>query len=234
MNDTVQGNILFGAPLDAERYARVVTACQLDDDIAFAAERPMTEIGERGITISGGQKQRISIARAAYSEASVVLLDDPLSAMDAHVGGNLFNQCIMKEICDRAFRTNQLQFAPRSDRIYFLRDGAITESGTFKELMKIDGGDFAALYAHVSSGIERQMFNEGGAAAAAPAPTPRAPPAPPQPSPAYVEKYKAEKVAKPNGAANGAERTPHPRLLPRPKSLARPTRASRATRPSCW
>ena len=111
MNDTVQGNILFGAPLDAERYARVVTACQLDDDIASLPSGHTTEIGERGITISGGQKQRISIARAAYSEASVVLLDDPLSAMDAHVGGNLFNQCIMKEIAGatRVFCTNQLQ-----------------------------------------------------------------------------------------------------------------------------
>ena len=91
--------------------------------------------------------------------------------MDAHVGGNLFNQCIMKEIAGatRVFCTNQLQFAPRSDRIYFLRDGAITESGTFKELMKIEGGDFAALYAHVSSGIERQMSNEA-------APPPRPPP----------------------------------------------------------
>ena len=139
----------------------MVTACQLDDDIASLPSGHTTEIGERGITISGGQKQRISIARAAYSEASVVLLDDPLSAMDAHVGGNLFNQCIMKEIAGatRVFCTNQLQFAPRSDRIYFLRDGAITESGTFKELMKIEGGDFAALYAHVSSGIELSLIH---------------------------------------------------------------------------
>ncbi len=52
----------------------------------------LTEIGERGITISGGQKQRLNIARAIYFDADIVLMDDPLSAVDAHVGRHIFRQ----------------------------------------------------------------------------------------------------------------------------------------------
>ena len=71
-----------------------------------------TEVGEKGVTISGGQKQRIALARAAYSEADVVVFDDPLSAMDAHVGSEVFNNCFLKLMKDktRIFMTNQLQY----------------------------------------------------------------------------------------------------------------------------
>jgi ATP-binding cassette, subfamily C (CFTR/MRP), member 1 len=55
----------------------------------------MTEIGEKGINISGGQKSRVALARAVYSDAGVFLLDDPLSAVDAHVGQKLFEGCIL-------------------------------------------------------------------------------------------------------------------------------------------
>ena len=67
---------------------------QLEPDLLILPNGDNTEIGDRGITLSGGQKQRVSIARAVYSDADVVLLDDPLSAVDSHVGRALFDECI--------------------------------------------------------------------------------------------------------------------------------------------
>ena len=53
-----------------------------------------TEIGEKGVNLSGGQRQRVALARACYAQADVVLLDDPLSAVDAHVGRHLLDSCV--------------------------------------------------------------------------------------------------------------------------------------------
>ena len=92
MNATVQENILFGAALEPELSAATLAACALDADLAALPAGDQTEIGERGITISGGQRQRVAIARAVYAQADVVLLDDPLSAMDAHVGGHVYRE----------------------------------------------------------------------------------------------------------------------------------------------
>lgn len=76
------------------RYAKVLQACCLDADVTQLPAGDMTEIGEKGINLSGGQKARVALARAVYSNASVLLLDDPLSAVDAHVGQALFEGCI--------------------------------------------------------------------------------------------------------------------------------------------
>ncbi len=84
--------MLLGAPLDPERYRTALEAAQLGPDLAILPNGDLTEIGDRGITLSGGQKQRVSIARAVYADADVYLLDDPLSAVDSHVGRALFEQ----------------------------------------------------------------------------------------------------------------------------------------------
>ena len=94
LNDTVKGNVLFGRDLDAARYAGVVYSSALAADLAQLPNGDMSEVGERGINLSGGQKARISLARAVYFDADIVLLDDPLSAVDAHVGKHLFQVCI--------------------------------------------------------------------------------------------------------------------------------------------
>ncbi|KAF4071490.1 hypothetical protein AMELA_G00273860 [Ameiurus melas] len=93
-NATVKDNILFGSDEDEQKFQTVVEACALQPDLELLPGGAQTEIGEKGINLSGGQKQRVSLARAAYSSADVFLLDDPLSAVDAHVGKHLFERVI--------------------------------------------------------------------------------------------------------------------------------------------
>lgn len=102
----------------------------------------MTEIGERGITISGGQKQRLNIARAIYFDADIVLMDDPLSAVDAHVGRHIFDNAILgllKDKC-RILATHQLWVLSRCDRIIWMEGGRIQAIDTFENLMSSSEG----------------------------------------------------------------------------------------------
>lgn len=85
-NATLEDNILFGKPMDRKRYNQVIAACALKPDIEMLPGGDQTEIGEKGINLSGGQKQRVSLARAVYNDADCYFLDDPLSAVDSHVG----------------------------------------------------------------------------------------------------------------------------------------------------
>ncbi|KAH8927089.1 hypothetical protein BT69DRAFT_1258598 [Atractiella rhizophila] len=87
---TVRDNILFGSPFDQKRYDDVVEACALKPDLKLLDLGDMTEIGEKGVSLSGGQKARIALARAVYSRAKLLLLDDTLSAVDTHVGAHIF------------------------------------------------------------------------------------------------------------------------------------------------
>jgi ATP-binding cassette subfamily C (CFTR/MRP) protein 1 len=136
-NASIRDNILFGKPYDAQFYSDVVRACALLPDFDALPGGDLTEIGERGITLSGGQKQRINIARAIYSDAGIILLDDPLSAVDSHVGAHIFNEAIcglLRNKC-RVLATHQLHFISRCDRIVWMVDGRITAVGTFQHLM---------------------------------------------------------------------------------------------------
>lgn len=94
MNATVRENVLFGSKYEEGFYTTTIRACGLDQDLSMLAHGDMTEIGEKGINLSGGQRQRISIARAVYSRAEIYLLDDSLSAVDAHVGKHIFDHVI--------------------------------------------------------------------------------------------------------------------------------------------
>ena len=96
-------------------------------------------IGERGINLSGGQRQRICLARAVYSEAKIVLLDDPLSAVDAHVGHHLLANCILAGPLasrTRILVTHNLEVLPSADLILVMDhdkngDGHIVQQGTY-------------------------------------------------------------------------------------------------------
>lgn len=91
-NLTLRDNILFGEKLDEKRYVQTLSGCQLESDLAMMAAGDMSEIGERGINLSGGQKARLSLARAVYANPDIILLDDPISALDAIVKKKIFKQ----------------------------------------------------------------------------------------------------------------------------------------------
>eukprot|EP00850_Spirogloea_muscicola_P011143 SM000068S20575 [mRNA] locus=s68:197067:208001:- [translate_table: standard] len=94
LNDTIQNNILFGSVHKPERYAAVTAACALDHDIAELPAGHETEIGERGVNLSGGQKARVSLARACYSAAPILFLDDPLAAVDVTTARHLMERIL--------------------------------------------------------------------------------------------------------------------------------------------
>lgn len=135
-NATVRDNILFGSPFQPVRYDEAIKVTALQHDLDLLPGGDLTEIGERGVNISGGQKQRVSMARAVYSNSDVYIFDDPLSALDAHVGRQVFDQCIKDKLREktRVLVTNQLHFLPNVDRIILVHEGMIKEEGTFEEL----------------------------------------------------------------------------------------------------
>ncbi|KAM9817342.1 ATP-binding cassette sub-family C member 12-like [Neosynchiropus ocellatus] len=138
---SVRENILMGEDLDQDKYERVVDACSLRADLKILPYGDQTEIGERGLNLSGGQKQRISLARAVYSNKDIYLLDDPLSAVDAHVGKHIFQECVKKELRGKSVLlvTHQLQYLEFCDNILLLEDGQVREAGSHQALMKANG-----------------------------------------------------------------------------------------------
>jgi len=136
-NATAKENIMFGKPFRRDWYDKVVEACALLPDFEMLPHGDLTEIGERGITVSGGQKQRLNIARAIYFDTEIVLLDDPLSAVDAHVGRHIMDKAIcglLKDKC-RILATHQLWVLNRCDRIIWMEGGRIQAIDTFDNLM---------------------------------------------------------------------------------------------------
>lgn len=136
-NATVRENILFGKDMNKSWYNKVIDACALRPDLDMLPNGDQTEIGERGITVSGGQKQRMNIARAIYFDADLILMDDPLSAVDAHVGRHIFDNAIMGLLKDKAriLATHQLWVLNRCDRIIWMEEGKIQAIDTFSNLM---------------------------------------------------------------------------------------------------
>lgn len=170
MNATLKDNIIFGRELEQKDYKRVIKACALESDLAMLPNGDQTEIGERGINLSGGQKQRVNLARCVYLDHDIVLMDDPLSAVDAHVGKYLFEQCICGALANktRVLVTHQLHFLSRADFIVVLANGHITEQGTFKELIG-KKGEFQRLMASYGGQEEESLVTDEGNAASVPA-----------------------------------------------------------------
>ncbi|KAJ0292060.1 hypothetical protein CBS470a_003113 [Colletotrichum nupharicola] len=119
-NATVKENIIFGRGFDRSLYDRVTQACALLPDFKMLPNGDETEIGERGITVSGGQKQRINIARAIYFNADIILMDDPLSAVDAEVGRHVMEEAICGLL---------------ANKIIWLDGGRVKADGTYHDLM---------------------------------------------------------------------------------------------------
>ncbi|XP_022093816.1 ATP-binding cassette sub-family C member 9-like isoform X2 [Acanthaster planci] len=139
LNMSLKENILFGQPFNHKRYRRVISACALQPDIDMLPAGDQTEIGEKGINMSGGQKQRISVARAMYSRRDIVLLDDPLSALDVHVGSHLFQHGIMGNLLKKKktviLVTHQLQYLAHADKILLMKEGRVAQEGMLEDIM---------------------------------------------------------------------------------------------------
>jgi ATP-binding cassette subfamily C (CFTR/MRP) protein 1 len=146
VNDTLRGNVLFGREYDEERYNKTINCCALLDDFAILPAGDMTEIGERGINLSGGQKARVSLARAMYSsETRLLLLDDPLSAVDSHVGQHIFSKAIVGDLAQGVTRilvTHHVHVLARCDKVIVFEHGRIKHQGTYADLVA-NGADFA-------------------------------------------------------------------------------------------
>uniref|UniRef100_A0A669DN99 ATP-binding cassette, sub-family C (CFTR/MRP), member 2 n=1 Tax=Oreochromis niloticus TaxID=8128 RepID=A0A669DN99_ORENI len=145
-NATLKDNILFGSPHEEENFKKVIQACALAPDLELLPGGDLTEIGEKGINLSGGQKQRVSLARAVYSQADIYLLDDPLSAVDSHVGKHLFENVIgpngILKNKTRILVTHGISFLPYVDKIVVLENGVISEVGSYENL-RASGGAFS-------------------------------------------------------------------------------------------
>ncbi|PJF18603.1 hypothetical protein PSACC_01584 [Paramicrosporidium saccamoebae] len=138
VNATVRENILFGLPYDQAHYLKVIRQCALETDLSTFPSGDSTMIGERGATVSGGQRQRIGLARVAYAQPEIALLDDPLSAVDAKVGQCLFFDCIKHGTLKQSTRiltTHHTGFLSACDIIIAMDDGRITAMGKFQELL---------------------------------------------------------------------------------------------------
>ncbi|XP_047107556.1 ATP-binding cassette sub-family C member 4-like [Schistocerca piceifrons] len=145
---SVRQNILFGQPYHPEKYREVVRVCALKRDFEMLPYGDRTLVGEKGISLSGGQRARINLARAVYRNADIYLLDDPLSAVDTHVGKHLFDECINSYLANktRILVTHQLQYLQDADIIVILNNGRIENKGTFVEMQR-SGLNFAKLLA---------------------------------------------------------------------------------------
>ncbi|XP_044069110.1 canalicular multispecific organic anion transporter 1 isoform X2 [Siniperca chuatsi] len=156
-NATLRDNILFGSPHEERRFQEVIQACALTPDLELLPGSDLTEIGEKGINLSGGQKQRVSLARAAYSQADIYLLDDPLSAVDSHVGKHLFDKVIgpngLLKDRTRILVTHGVNFLPYVDEIVVLVDGVVSEIGSYNSLRASRGAfsEFLDTYAKEQS-----------------------------------------------------------------------------------
>lgn len=139
---SIRQNILFGQSMDMARYEDVVRVCSLEKDFALLQHGDLTLVGEKGVMLSGGQKARVSLARAIYKNADIYLLDDPLSAVDAHVGKEIFNNCItgyLKHKCV-VLITHQIQYLSNVDTIFLIENGSISTSGTLAEVKNTKNG----------------------------------------------------------------------------------------------
>ncbi|KAL5121776.1 Transporter of the ATP-binding cassette (ABC) [Pleosporales sp. CAS-2024a] len=139
VNGTVKENIVFASDFDQARYDDVIVACSLKRDLEILDGGDETIVGEKGVTLSGGQKQRISLARALYSKARHVLLDDVLSAVDAHTAKWIFDYALSGHLMQNRtciLVTHNVSLAlPPAEFAVVLDNGKVVAQGTSKEVI---------------------------------------------------------------------------------------------------
>ncbi|XP_049513420.1 LOW QUALITY PROTEIN: ATP-binding cassette sub-family C member 2 [Dermacentor silvarum] len=139
-NMTIRDNILYGRPMHPSNYERVLRRCQLMNDLNKIPAGDAAEVGEKGTNLSGGQKQRISLARAAYSNSDVYLLDDPLSALDPVVANSIFRDVLgpssLLRNKTRIMVCNQGKYLGHMDKIVFVHEKKATVYASVDDLLK--------------------------------------------------------------------------------------------------
>ncbi|XP_015372663.1 PREDICTED: probable multidrug resistance-associated protein lethal(2)03659 [Diuraphis noxia] len=135
---SVRQNILFGSPMDNERYKNVLQVCALNPDLDKFPHGDRTVVGEKGISLSGGQKSRVNLARAIYKQADIYLLDDPLSAVDTRVGKHIFEKCITDYLKEKTciLITHQIQYLFNVDHIIIMENAKVLAEGSYQELQE--------------------------------------------------------------------------------------------------
>ncbi|KAG6817910.1 hypothetical protein H0H87_012378 [Tephrocybe sp. NHM501043] len=141
---TIRDNIIFGAAygFDESRYQAVLEACALIKDLEVLDAGDQTEIGEKGITLSGGQRARVALARAMYSAAECILLDDPLAAVDMHTAQHLLSKCLAGPLArDRTviLVTHHISLClPAASYLVELTQGKVIRQGSIQDLKDQD------------------------------------------------------------------------------------------------
>ena len=162
-NMTLKDNILFQKRYNSSFYNKVLSCCALEADLEQLAGGDQTEIGEKGINLSGGQKQRVNLARAVYANKDLYLLDDPLSAVDSHVGKHIFEKVIgeqgMLSKKTRILVTHAISYLPLVDNIIVMKDGSISEIGSYEELLN-NKGEFADFLIEQLQNMEENAATE--------------------------------------------------------------------------
>lgn len=158
---TIRSNIIFIEEFDKNRYKEVVRVCGLERDLKLMPNGDMTMVGERGISLSGGQKARINLARAVYKQADIYLLDDPLSAVDSHVGKHLFQECIQtflrNKIC--VLVTHQLQYLKDVKHLILMYHGRVESQGTYVDVQQGSAESFLTTHSEENTGNEGSYTN---------------------------------------------------------------------------
>ncbi|KAI0317990.1 hypothetical protein OF83DRAFT_1118292 [Amylostereum chailletii] len=142
-NETIRDNILFGSAFDEDRYNKVIYQCGLKRDLTLFDAGDRTEVGEKGLTLSGGQKARVTLARAIYSSAEVLLLDDVLAALDVHTAKWIVNKCFKGDLVRGRtviLVTHNIAMAtPIADYVVSLGvDGHIASRGTVSDALAVN------------------------------------------------------------------------------------------------
>jgi ATP-binding cassette subfamily C (CFTR/MRP) protein 4 len=136
---SVRQDILFGQEMDQDKYQKVIRVCALVEDLSLFPHGDQTLVGDRGVMLSGGQKATISLARASYRDADIYLLDDPLSAVDAHVAEHIFNECILNYLKSKSvvWVTHQIKCLSKVNQVYFIENGKLTAGETVDKIKKL-------------------------------------------------------------------------------------------------
>lgn len=164
VSGTVLENILFGREYNAKKLRHAIDVSDFAHDLEQLDNGLESEIGSRGTTLSGGQQQRLSIARAVYSEPDLLVLDDPLSAVDPEVCSRIFKRCVLGQrarggsvllVC------SQIHLLRHMDKIVYLAAGVVKETGTYSELMEKNGEVANLVNAHVFEEQQQMQVDDG-------------------------------------------------------------------------